>query len=129
LCGIIQGRKQFLHFIWRVDSLGLDDGGFDSEFLVKFFCNLLGTNTKGSDAFTATFSAGGGKVVLGFADMTESDKFAVQLLVIGNGDATFFTLRDETAVVADETGSIAFFVYDNSDFPVVSEIFCYRFIG
>jgi hypothetical protein len=118
-----------LNLIWRVDRFGLDDGGFGSEFLVKFFCNLLSTNTKRSNMFTATFSAGGGKVVLGFADMTKSNEFAIQLFMIGNGDATFFTLRDETTVVADETGSVAFFIYDNSDFAVVSEIFCYRFIG
>jgi hypothetical protein len=64
-------------------------------------------------------------VILGLADMTESDSLSGNKLVITNTYRAVFTLGNTSAFMTDNPSSIAFFVYKNSDFLALSEILFY----
>jgi hypothetical protein len=66
-----------MNFVWRVDGFAFDDGCTDIEVSFQFFSDLLCSDTERSDMGASTFSAGFGKVILGFADVAESDEFSV----------------------------------------------------
>ena len=61
--------------------------------------------------------------------MAEAHHFSVFLFVVGYGDGAFMALRNVSAVVAEDSLGVAFFIYDNSDFFSLLEIFSYGFIG
>ena len=46
--------------------------------------------------------------------------------MIANTDIALMTTRDVAARLTEESGCIAFFVDDDEDFFLLSEIFCYR---
>jgi hypothetical protein len=66
---------------------------------------------------------------MGFTDVAQSHHFTILLFVIGNGNGTFFALRDVSAVIANHPLGVTFFIHDNSDFFSLIEIFCNRFIS
>jgi hypothetical protein len=89
----------------------------------QLLSNLLSPNPKSGNTGTSAFFTGCGKIVLSFTNMTKSHHFAVLLFVIGNGNRTFFTLRNVTAIVANHTLGVAFLIHEHSDFFPLLEIF------
>jgi hypothetical protein len=63
--------------VGRIDGFAFDEGGKYPKVSFQFFSDLLGSDSERGDTGTSTFSAAFGEIVLSFADMAESDEFAI----------------------------------------------------
>jgi hypothetical protein len=75
------------------------------------------------DTSTPTFRAGSRQIILSFTDVAESNEFSIGLLMVGDGDRAFFTLRDKPTVVADNPWGKSFFIHNDSDSFSLLKIF------
>lgn len=113
------------YLVWRINACWLDNKCILLVFIFQVFCNFLCSQSKIFYFFAMTLRTDLRHIILGFADMTKSYGISRGEFMIANTYRTVFAFRDISAVMTDDSSRIAFFIYKNSDFFSLSEIFFY----
>ena len=114
---------KFLNFIWRSNRFWLNNQTFCSKLLFQDLCKFLCPHTVFSDFFASTLLALLREKILLFADMTNPNFLATRQKMIIHRNWTAITLRNMTTFMANYPCMIAFFVDEDSDFFLFSEVF------
>ena len=114
---------KFLDFIWRSNRFWLNNQTFCSKLFFQNLCKFLRSHAVFSDFFASTLLALLRKKILLFADMTNPNFLATRQKMIIHRNWTAITLRNMTTFMANYACMIAFFVDEDSDFFLFSEVF------
>jgi len=108
--------NQFFHFCRRICMVWIYYQSFCFIFILDIFSHLLSSESVCFNSIFSAFCASSRKIILHFADMTQSHQFSISLLMKRNRYRTSFTIWNMTAFGANNPWSVSLFIHNNSDF-------------